>query len=359
MNSNILTLLRIARIEINPKAKQAVSSNLACAEEFFSLSEEKLKKLSFSQKETEMYNFYKNADISADMEKAEKLGIKIISFWDENYPKRLKDIFDPPLVLHIYGELPDDDNIFIGVVGSRNCSQYGKTACELVTGELARKGIVTVSGGAYGIDSVAHRITLSNNGKTVAVMGNGLDVPYPASNASLYKEIAENGGAVISETPFGTPPTPFRFPVRNRIISGLSDGVLVCQAPVASGSLITANCALEQGKEVFAIPGNITEKKSSGCLKLLKEGAVLVESAEDIFQEFGLTDFDSRQDSLLIFNDEKESILYDLLSFDPVHLDYLAEKSGMDIKTLTSTLMMMEINGIVKSVPVNSYIRAK
>lgn len=357
MNNKLYTLLRIARIELNPKAKQAISSALQNAEEFFSLSDEELISFHFTPTEISNYHFYKDADLSKDEETVEKLGIKLISFWDQGYPKRLAEIFDPPIVLHVLGEIPSDDNIFMGVVGSRNCNQYGKTACELITGDLARHGVVIVSGGAYGIDSVAHRITLVSNGKTIAVLGNGLDVPYPAPNAPLFKEIVESGGAVISEAPLGSKPSPYRFPVRNRIISGLSDGVLVCQAPVASGSLITANCALEQGKEVFAIPGNITEKKSSGCLKLLKEGAVLVDSAEDIFSEFGLTE--EIQQPQLVFLDENEQKLYDLLSFEPVHIDYLIEKSGLDIKTVTTTLIMMEINGCVKSVPLNSYIRTK
>ena len=355
----MLTLLRIARVELNPKAKQAVCSHLADAEEFFSLSDEKLTDLQFTPGEIKNYHFYKDADLSGDAEKAEKLGVRLVSFWDEGYPKRLAEIYDPPIVLHVLGELPHDDNFFMGVVGSRNCSQYGKTACEIITGPLAQWGTVIVSGGAYGIDSAAHRTALANRGKTIAVMGNGIDVPYPATNASLFREIIESGGAVISEAPMGVPPSPFRFPVRNRIISGLSDGVLVCQAPVASGSLITANCALEQGKEVFAVPGNITEKKSSGCLKLLKEGAILAERAEDILREFGLDEEKAKEDTLDLLTDEKETVLYDLLSFEPTELDVLTEKSGFDAKTVTSVLMMMEINGFVKSVPVNCYIRAK
>ncbi|MBQ0105465.1 MAG: DNA-processing protein DprA [Armatimonadetes bacterium] len=358
MFDKLITLLRIARIELNPKEKQAVCSNVADAEEFFSLTDEELKEFHFTLGEIQKFHFYKDADLSQDAETVKKLGVKLISVWDEEYPKRLKEIYDPPLVLYVMGEIPSDNNMFIGVVGSRNCNQYGKTACELVTGKLASNGVVIVSGGAYGIDSVAHRITLSVKGKTVAVLGCGIDVPYPAANADLFKEIAENGGAVISEAPLGCQPMPYRFPVRNRIISGLSDGVLVCQAPVASGSLITAGCALEQGKEVFAIPGNITEKKSSGCNKLIKEGAVLVSSADDIMNEFNL-ELAEERDTLNFLQDEKEIALYGLLSLEPVHIEELSYKSGMDIVTVKTTLMMMEINGYVKSVPVNCYIRSK
>ena len=358
MDDKILTLLRIARVELNPKAKQAVCSNLTCAEEFFSLSIDDLKNYQFTDKEIQNYNFYKTADLSNDLEKVENLSIKLISFWDDDYPKRLTQIYDPPVVLHVMGQLPSDDNIFIGVVGCRNCNMYGKTACEMVTGGLARHGIVIVSGGAYGIDSVAHKITLDNNGKTVVVMGSGINVPYPASNVGLFTEIIKNGGAVISEAPLDAQPLAFRFPMRNRIISGLSDGVLVCQAPIASGSLITANSALEQGRGVYAIPGNITEKKSSGCLKLIKEGALMVESADDILLELNLP-LQPDTETLDLLLNEKEIALYELISYEPVTLDYLVEKTGFEMSSVTTTLMMMEINGYVKSVPVNSYIRCK
>ncbi|MBQ7256273.1 MAG: DNA-processing protein DprA [Abditibacteriota bacterium] len=358
MKDNLLTLLRIARIELNPKAKQAICSNLGSAEEFFSLNKNDLIAFQFNTKETQAFDFYKNADLSSDMAKCEELGINLISFWDDNYPKRLTQIYDPPVILYVRGTIPSDDDIFIGVVGSRNCTLYGKTACELVTRGLVRHGLVIVSGGAYGIDSVAHRTTLDCGGKTVAVLGSGIDVPYPASNATLYDEIISKGGAIISEAPLGSQPQPFRFPVRNRLISGLSDGVLVCQAPIHSGSLITANCALEQGRGVYAIPGNITEKKSSGCLKLIKDGALMVEDAEDILLELNLP-LTPEENTLNLLLSEKEMTLYELLEFDPISVDTLVEKSGMDMKDITSTLMMMEINGYVKSVPVNSYIKVK
>ena len=358
MNDNLLTLLRIARIELNPKAKQAICSNLGSAEEFFSLNKDDLIAFQFNTKEVQAFEFYKNADLSGDIAKCEELGVNLISFWDDDYPKRLTQIYDPPITIYVRGTIPPDDDIFIGVVGSRNCNLYGKTACELVTRGLARHGLVIVSGGAYGIDSVAHRTTLDCGGKTVAVLGSGIDVPYPATNASLYDEIISKGGAIISEAPFGSQPQPFRFPVRNRIISGLSDGVLVCQAPVHSGSLITANCALEQGRGVYAIPGNITEKKSSGCLKLIKDGALMVEDAEDILMELNLP-LTPEESTLNLLLSEKEMTLYELLEFDPVSIDTLVEKSGMDMKDITSTLMMMEINGYVRSVPVNSYIKVK
>ena len=358
MNDDLLTLLRIVRIELNPKAKQAICSNLSSAEEFFSLNSDELAEFQFNSKEIQAYEFYKTADLSSDIKKCEELNVHLLSFWDDEYPKRLAQIFDPPIVLYVRGTIPADDNIFIGVVGSRNCNLYGKTACEMVTGGLARHGLVIVSGGAYGIDSVAHRTALDCGGKTVAVLGSGIDVPYPSSNAGLYNEIIGAGGAIISEAPLGSQPLPFRFPMRNRIISGLSDGVLVCQAPIHSGSLITANCALEQGRGVYAIPGNITEKKSSGCLKLIKDGALMVESAEDILLELNLP-LTPEENSLNLLLNEKEIALYELLEFDPVSMDTLVEKSGMDLKTVTSTLMMMEINGYVKSVPINSYIKAK
>ena len=203
-----------------------------------------------------------------------KNAIDITTIYDEIYPERLKYIHDYPMVLYKKGKIKEEDQLSIGIVGSRKATSYGKWACEKFTKELVKMGVTIVSGLALGIDAIAHNIALEENGRTIAVLGNGIDTVYPKKNLSLYNEI-EKAGVIISEFPLGTPPLSYNFPLRNRIISGLSLGIIIIEAKEKSGSLITATHALEQGKEVFALPGNINSIFSQGTNKLIKDGAKL------------------------------------------------------------------------------------
>ena len=212
-----------------------------------------------------------------------KAGIRIVTFLDENYPRHLLNVYDRPALLYVAGHLHSDD-ISIAIVGSRHASTYGKYTTDRISRELALRGATIVSGMARGIDSCAHRGALAANGRTIAVLGSGLDVIYPPENKKLFEAIVEQG-AVISEYPPGTQPLPFHFPARNRIISGISYGVLVVEAGEKSGSLITAKLAMEQGREVFAIPGPIDSASSRGANHLIQQGAKLIDSVDDILEE--------------------------------------------------------------------------
>ena len=228
----------------------------------------------------------RDTDVSAELSLAREMGVKIVSYTCDDYPRNLKSIYDPPLVLYIKGELKETDAIALAMVGSRRGTYYGKLQAERMSATLANTGFCIVSGLARGIDAAAHRGALKVKGRTIAVLGNGMGTIYPREHKELAERIAENG-ALISELPMRTPPDGRNFPPRNRLISGLSLGVVVVEASLGSGSIITAQWALEHGKEVFALPGNIDSPYSRGTHKLIKEGAKLVECVDDIIEELG------------------------------------------------------------------------
>lgn len=220
------------------------------------------------------------------LEYMNKKQIHIITIQDEDYPKKLKMIDNFPIVLFAIGNKEILNDFSIGVVGARNCSEYGKRVTKSITYGLVKRGVSIISGLAIGIDSISQISAIRNKGKTVAVLGSGIDVVYPSENMFLYEEIVKNGGAIISEYLPGVMPKKHYFPARNRIISGLSDGILVIEASNTSGSLITVDYALNQGKNVFAVPGNITSFRSSGTNNLIKEGAKCVTNIDDILEEY-------------------------------------------------------------------------
>jgi len=284
--------------------------------------------------------------------------IKKISLQDKNYPAILKEIPDPPKELYIKGEIIPQDKIAIGIVGTRKHSQYGKQVTFDIAGKLARLGITIVSGLAKGIDTFAHQAALENNGRTIAVLGTSLDKKsfYPSSNYALSEKISKQG-AVISEYPPGTRGTKFTFPQRNRTISGLSLGVVVIEAPEQSGALITAALALEQNREVFAIPGDIYAKNSQGTNKLIKMGAKLVNDIDDILEELNLSHLikTPRKKKIKPENKEEEIIL-SLLSAQPVHIDEIIKQSKMPTSTVNSILMILELKGAAKNLGKNNFI---
>ena len=223
--------------------------------------------------------------VEEEIGQAEKRGIRIVTLVDPEYPVLLRQIDDPPFALYVRGKLPVDTARAIGIVGTRRGTQYGKLVAARLASQLALKGIVVVSGLAAGIDAAAHQGTLDVGGHTVAVLGSGADVCYPKSNQILFDRVAVEG-TTLSEYPLGTRPAKWTFPQRNRILAGLCRGVVVVQAPERSGSLITARLALEQGREVFAVPGNITTATSAGTNGLIRQGAKIVESIDDVLEEF-------------------------------------------------------------------------
>lgn len=286
--------------------------------------------------------------------------VHLVSYWDHDYPEILKSIYDPPVLLYIKGNLNGKDQCKIAVVGMRSPSQYGRWTAERMGEDLARNGITVVSGMARGIDTLAHYGALKVSGKTVAVLGSGVNVVYPPENRKLYEKIVE-AGAVISEFPMNAEPAGGHFPRRNRIISGLSLGTVVVEAGERSGALITAYMALDQGREVFAIPGSIRSPKSRGTHKLLKEGAKLVECVEDILTEIPGWVVDGKRSSekidvLKILSDQEKSI-WKVLGDEPTHIDQIAVHANVTTSEALAMLLSMELKNCVKQLSGMMFVR--
>ncbi len=303
----------------------------------------------------------KRAALSLDreIEKLQRLDVSVLTVFDPNYPLRLKEIFNPPPLLYVKGEITRQDDQSIGVVGTRGPTVYGKELAGRVVPELVQNGLTIVSGLARGIDSIAHRSALDAGGRTIAVLGCGIDVIYPAENRQLYARIQESG-AVVTEYPLGTKPDAFNFPARNRIISGLSLGTVVVEAQFTSGALITADYALEQNREVFAFPGRAGDRGSAGCNRLIRDGrAKLVTCSDDILAELDLTvAVQQLEIKLALPANDEEGCLLALLSHEPVHVDDLVRGSSLAAPTVTSTLMMLELKGSIRQIGSMSYVLA-
>lgn len=295
---------------------------------------------------------YKNLKVAKDQK------IDIITIRDENYPYYLKNIYDPPIILYVRGNILKNEKC-IAVVGARRATYYGIKMAESLSYALAGVGLTVVSGMARGIDTNAHK-GAKETGRTIGVLGCGTDIAYPPENRGLISEVTQKG-AVISEYPPGTPPVPSNFPARNRIISGMSIGVVVIEAGERSGSLITAEFALEQGREVFAVPGNVSSMNSKGTNKLIKDGAKIVTSVEDILEElinYGITDSVDTKHSYKAYDEtlfkglnSEERKLVECLKLEPLHIDELTKKSGFNIKVVGSLLVMLELKGVVEQIP--------
>ncbi len=285
-------------------------------------------------------------------------GARLSCIEDDDYPSWLGKTHDPPYLLYYRGDLGSLNELCIAIVGSRRASTYGKTQSRRFGRELANKGITVISGMARGIDTEAHLGALEAGGKTAAVLGSGLDVIYPPENKQLFNEISEHG-VVLTELPPHTHPEPGNFPMRNRVIAGLSRGVLVVEAQQRSGALITVDFALEQGRDVFAIPGQINNKNSEGTNNLIKQGACMVTEINDILTEYGLVNDENKtvQQGELFDASSEERLIFDLLSTDSEHFDDLVYKSKLTIGELSTCLLQMELKGIIKALPGNYYVK--
>ncbi len=292
-----------------------------------------------------------------EMEKLAKEGIDLITSRDKNYPKLLKEIYTPPALLYIKGNLKPSDEFSLGIVGTRKLSLYGQQVTPFIASELARAGLTIISGLAKGIDTLAHRAALSAGGRTVAVLGSGLDKIYPLGNRRLAEEISQKG-AIISEFPLGTQPLAQHFPQRNRIISGLSLGILVVEAPEQSGALITAKDALEQNRDVFAIPGPIFSQNSFGTNNLIKMGAKLITQANDILEELNLNllTVSSSADKKIIPDNQEEALIIKQLSSEPIHIDKIIKQTKLSTAMVNSTLTLMEMKGKIRNLGGNNYV---
>ncbi len=298
-------------------------------------------------------------DLDAELAKVHAQGLQLLTWESENYPPLLKNIAQPPPVLYVRGEITPADEWAVAVVGTRHASAYGKEVARRLAWGLAENGVTVVSGLALGIDGIAHRAALDAGGRTLAVLGCGLDTIYPSAHRELAERIACSG-ALISDYPLGTKPEANNFPPRNRIISGLSLGTLVVEAAPDSGALITLRFALEQGRETFAVPGNIYNRASMGTNALIQRGeAKLVTSVQDILEELNLT-MAAQQSEVreVVPETPTERALLAYVGTEPIHLDELVRSSGLPTATVSSTLCMMELKGMVRRVDNMSYVLA-
>ncbi len=306
--------------------------------------------------------------------KAAEAGAKIISLSDPEYPSRLKEIYDPPVILFVKGSVEVLAQPGIAMVGTRHPTPYGSGMAERLSTDLAARGLVIISGMARGIDTASHRGAIAAKGKTVAVLGTGIDVMYPKENTRLAEQIVALGGALISEFPVGTFPAPQNFPIRNRIISGMSAGVLVVEAAEYSGTRITSRCALEQNRDVYAVPGNVTNKNSWGPNTLIKQGAKLVATWEDVWEELptdvqvvlsAMQNESPEPETASLFPDEaisphEKKILKLLKADESTHIDQLVEllENEMSSSEIFAALFELELNGKIRQLPGKNFVKS-
>ena len=300
-----------------------------------------------------------NIELDLELDKLDKLGVTVLTWESQAYPKLLKTIYNPPATLYIRGALTAEDDWAIAVVGTRRATVYGKECTRVLVRDLIGNKLTIVSGLAYGIDTEAHKTAVAANGRTIAVLGCGVDVIYPAENRKLSQAIIENG-ALVSEYPLGTKPESGNFPYRNRIISGLSLGTLIVEGAIQSGARITADNALEQGREVFAVPGPILSKSSAGPNHLIQNGAKLVTQVNDILEELNLTMMIQQTEARAIIPDnDVEASLLEQLSSEPIHIDDLGQATKLSAADIASALTLMELKGMVRQVGGMNYVIAR
>ncbi|HYG80322.1 MAG TPA: DNA-processing protein DprA [Pyrinomonadaceae bacterium] len=362
---------------VGPRAAAKLLERFGSAEAVFNATRGELEALRLRPEAVESIrarDLFEKA--AGEMERVRELGADLLLLDDGVYPALLREIFDPPVTLYLKGAWEECLNApCVAVVGSRRSSTYGQNAAQMLARDLAQRGVTIISGLARGIDAAAHRGALEAGGRTVAVTGTGLDEVYPRDHKKLAQEILAGGGALVSEFPLGTPPAPQNFPYRNRVISGLSLGVLVVEAAENSGSLITARLALEQGREVFAVPGNITSRNSFGTNYLIKgAGAKLVQQWQDICEELPQEiavqllppetkkkeeENPARQLRLAPADlSATEHAVYQLLSTDEaVHIDELATQSNLSVPELTGALLGLEMRELIRQLPGRCFVR--
>jgi len=302
------------------------------------------------------------SDIQVQLSRLNKSGARIVTYWDVEYPDNLKKIYDPPVMLFVRGTLTGNDRYSVAIVGTRNPTTYGKHVAEKFAAALSEQGLAVISGLARGIDTAAHWTAVKSGGRTIAVLGSGVDVVYPSENRRLVEQVVSRG-AVVSEYYMGSKPDAANFPRRNRIISGISLGTILVETDVDGGAMITASTALDQNREVFAVPGSIFEKKSKGTNKLIRESkAKLVEDIQDVIEELRyklrpiLKDQNRNQPQVQLQLFEQKIV--ELLSDEPQHIDSLAEKGGMSTSDLLVQLLGLELKGVVKQLPGKYFVKS-
>jgi len=307
-------------------------------------------------------------DYERELERLQRLGVRLITIRDEEYPANLRQIYDPPPLLFVRGSLLPCDERAVAIVGTRRVTPYGRLVSEMLARGLAERGITVVSGLAVGADAAAHHGALAGGGRTIGVLACGIDVPYPRDTMELREQAVERG-AVVSEVPPGTAARPGRFTARNRLISGLALGVVVTEAPEQSGALITANVAAEQGRQVFAVPGSVNSEFSRGTHALLRDGARLVESVDDIVAELSLPELAAtapaaapeaaREAPPRTDLTPDETVILEALSLQQRHVDEVIEDCRVPANRASASLLMLELKGLVRRLPGNMFMRVR
>lgn len=346
--------------ELNSKEKIQLKDMVGNEEEIYRTSEYLMEKLHTIPEKTKIVlkEAKKNNVWEKEWEKFREKQIGLVCWKDKEYPRKLEQIYDPPYCLYYKGRLPEQEEKLVAVVGARGCSPYGETVARTIGKELAMNRVGVVSGMALGVDAAAHIGNLEGRGNTYAILGCGVDVCYPAANRRLYQQLEQTGG-VISEFPCGCQPAKMLFPMRNRIISGLAEAVIVVEARKRSGSLITADYALEQGKAVYAVPGRISDSLSYGTNWLLSQGASPFYSVTEFLMDMGIIADKKRNNKKIIENslEKNERLVYSVLDFTPKHMETVIEETELDFFTVLNALNYLERCGYTREIYKNHYVK--
>ena len=350
--------LRLAKLE-SPKKAIDLVDYFGSPEAVFEARADELAQVDgITKRMVERIGIIAKEPVDDKLRAMEKLNARMITYRDPEYPRNIRQIYDPPAVLFVMGDIVEEDRFAVAIIGTRVATEYGKSMAVKISKDLAKRGLCVVSGGARGIDTAAHTAAVQVGGRTIAVLGSGLDVVYPPENRGLFARIAQSG-AVISEFVPGTRPDAWRFPARNRLVSGLSLGVLVIESKISGGAMITATHAAEQGRDVWALPGGTDSVVSEGPHRLIKEGAKLIESADDILEELGIEPEEIRREKQAVPRDlspEQQSIIQ-VLNLHPKHIDEIIQECRLTPATANSALTLLEMLGLVRRVPGNAYVR--
>ena len=345
---------------ISDNKKKKLREAYGSAKEIYYIEETQLRLQNFlTKKDIEQLKIAgKQKDLEEKYYNMEEKGIDFVPYFQKTYPKRLSELDGAPYALYVKGKLPEEDRPSVAIIGARRCSNYGEGQALEYGKCLASAGVQIISGLALGIDGAGQRGALNGGGTTYGVLGCGVDICYPRENIGLYMDIQREGGIISEQIP-GEPPMSYHFPLRNRIISGLADVVLVMEAKEKSGSLITADQALEQGKDVYVVPGRITDELSRGCLNLLKQGAGLADSPETLLEALHVTKNgrckNSKNGKVLLAKDE--NIVYSWIRLQPVSLDELVKKTGFPATKVLQTLVLLQLGGHIREIRKNEYVR--
>ena len=343
------------------KEKFQIRSSIKCAEALYYMEERAIRDIVGKEEKCKtVLDSIRNWRLNEEYAVLEKKEVHFVTRMSPEYPKRLTKISSSPYVLYVKGALPSEEGTSVAIVGARQCSAYGETMAKRFSRVLAENGIQIISGMARGIDGISQRAALEAGGSSFAVLGCGVDICYPRENYGLYQELQMYGG-VISEQPLGAGPQKTFFPARNRIISGLADVVLLMEAKEESGSLITADIALEQGKDIYALPGNVTSQLSMGCNYLIKQGAGILLTPEDLLKDLGIfhnNKLEKPAENKIVL-ESTEKLVYSCLDFEPRSLNEVLGQTRLQISILLEHLVALQLKGYVREVSKNYYVKVK